>query len=109
MSKQRAASAPPPNPSPFGDLLRQLRRRAGMTQTDLAAAVGYSVSLICNLEKGTRLPDVEVIATRFVPALALQDDVALAARLVEAAGSTRPTAASFRDRDPQRLGCRRRN
>ena len=89
MSKQRSASAPPPNPSPFGDLLRQLRRRAGMTQTDLAAAVGYSVSFICNLEKGTRLPDVEFVATHFVPALALQDDVALAARLIQAAASAR--------------------
>ena len=76
-------------PSVFGDLLRQLRRRAGMTQTDLAAAVGYSVSFVCSLEKGDRLPDVNIVATRFVPALALQDDVALAARLVEAAASVR--------------------
>ena len=34
----------------FGALLRQLRKRAGMTQGDLAAAVGYSVSFVCNLE-----------------------------------------------------------
>ncbi len=60
-----------------------------MTQTDLAAAIGYSVSFICSLEKGDRLPDMDVVAARFVPALALQDDVALAARLVEAAASAR--------------------
>jgi transcriptional regulator with XRE-family HTH domain len=30
----------------FGALLRQLRRRAQMTQADLAAAVGYSVSFL---------------------------------------------------------------
>lgn len=89
MSKRRTASAPQPTASTFGDLLRQLRRRAGMTQRDLAAAVGYSVALICSLEKGDRLPDVTVVATRFAPALALQDDPALAAHLVAAAASAR--------------------
>jgi transcriptional regulator with XRE-family HTH domain len=57
-----------------------------MTQTDLAAAVGYSVAMICSLEKGDRLPDVAVVATLCVPALALQDDPALAARLVKRRG-----------------------
>ena len=33
----------------FGVLLRALRRRAGMTQADLAAAVAYSVSFISSL------------------------------------------------------------
>jgi predicted ATPase/DNA-binding XRE family transcriptional regulator len=89
MSSHSTVSTFPFTASNFGDLLRQLRRRAGMTQTDLAAAVGYSVSFICNLEKGTRLPDVEFIATHFVPALALQDDVALAARLIQTAASAR--------------------
>jgi predicted ATPase/DNA-binding XRE family transcriptional regulator len=89
MSERRTASALSPITSSFGDLLRQLRRRAGMTQTDLAAAVGYSVAMICSLEKGTRLPDVAVVAARFAPALALQDEPALAARLVAAAASAR--------------------
>jgi predicted ATPase/DNA-binding XRE family transcriptional regulator len=88
-SKKRIRVVTSPQTTNFGDLLRQLRRRAGMTQHDLAAAVGYSVSFICNLEKGTRLPDVEFIATHFVPALALQDDVVLAARLIQAAASAR--------------------
>ena len=87
-----------PQESGFGALLRQLRRRAGMTQTDLAAAAGYSVSFISSLEKGDRLPDVAVVAERFVPALALQDDMALAARLVEAAiaarGQARPISVT---------------
>jgi DNA-binding XRE family transcriptional regulator len=30
----------------FGDLLKQLRKRVGMTQDDLAAAIGYSRALI---------------------------------------------------------------
>lgn len=88
-SKERTHVVTSPQTANFGDLLRQLRRRAGMTQTDLAAAVGYSVSFVCNLEKGARLPDVEFVATHFVPALALQDDVALAARLIQAAASAR--------------------
>lgn len=87
MSGRRTASAPQPTTANFGDLLRQLRRRAGMTQRDLAAAVGYSVAMICSLEKGDRLPDVTLVAARFAPALALQDDPALAAHLVAAASA----------------------
>jgi predicted ATPase/DNA-binding XRE family transcriptional regulator len=89
MSGRRTASAPQPTTSDFGDLLRQVRRRAGMTQSDLAAAVGYSVAMICCLEKGDRLPDVTVVAERFAPALALQDDPTLAAHLVAAAANAR--------------------
>ena len=39
-------------PAPtLGALLKQLRRRASMTQRDLAAALGYSDSLISILKK----------------------------------------------------------
>ena len=58
----------------FGTLLRQLRKRAGMTQRDLAAALDYSDSLISSLEKGQRQPDVETVSQRFVPALGLRDE-----------------------------------
>src|SRR5262249_44961214 len=73
----------------FGVLLKQLRKRAGMTQRDLAAALHYSDALISNFELGQRLPDPETVATRFVPVLGLQDDPALAARLIEAAAVAR--------------------
>lgn len=73
----------------FGTLLRHLRKRAGMTQRDLAEALGYSDSLISGLETGQRLPDVEAVRQRFVPALALQNDSATAARLIECAGAAR--------------------
>lgn len=73
----------------FGTLLRQLRKRAGMTQRDLAAALGYSDSLISGLEQGQRQPDVETVSQHFIPALGLQDDPALAARLMEAAAAAR--------------------
>src|SRR5689334_24760725 len=73
----------------FGDLLKQLRKRAAMTQGDLAAAVGYSVSFVSVLEQNRRLPDVDAVLRVFVPALGLQDEPQLAIRLVELAASTR--------------------
>ncbi|MEZ4617432.1 MAG: helix-turn-helix domain-containing protein [Caldilineaceae bacterium] len=73
----------------FGLLLRQLRKRAGMTQRDLAAALGYSDSLISSLEKGQRLPDLAMVRPRFIPALGLQDDADTAARLIESAAAAR--------------------
>ena len=42
----------------FGDLLRFLRRRAGITQMELALAVGYSDAQISRLEKNLRMPDI---------------------------------------------------
>jgi len=74
---------------PFGPLLRRLRKQAGMTQGDLAAALGYSVSLICALEKGQRQPDVQLVAQRFIPALGLQDEAHAAAALIEQAALAR--------------------
>ncbi|MBX3051096.1 MAG: tetratricopeptide repeat protein [Caldilineaceae bacterium] len=87
----------------FGPLLRQMRKRAGMTQSDLAAAVGYSISTISSLEKESRRPDVETVAQRFIPALGLQDEPALAARLVEAAALLR------REPPPPQITATRRN
>ncbi|MEZ4731577.1 MAG: helix-turn-helix transcriptional regulator [Caldilineaceae bacterium] len=52
------AVLPPPT---FGALLKQLRKCAGMTQRDLAAALGYSDSLISSLEKGQRQPDMAMV------------------------------------------------
>lgn len=76
----------------FGMLLKQLRKRAGMTQRDLAAALGYSDSLISSLEKGRRLPDIDVVMQRFVPALGLQDDPRTATELIAAAAAARGQA-----------------
>ncbi len=74
---------------PFGDLLKQLRKRAGMTQGDLAAALGYSDSLISSLEKGQRQPDLDTVSQRFIPALGLQDDLRAATQLMAAAAVAR--------------------
>jgi len=75
-----------PVPATFGEFLRFLRKRAGLTQGALAGAVGYSVSFISTLEGGQRRPDAAVVAERFVPALGLDAEPALASRLVELAG-----------------------
>lgn len=73
----------------FGVLLKQLRKRAGMTQGDLAAALGYSIALISSLEKAQRRPDLQAVTERFIPALGLQDDPHLAATLIEQAALAR--------------------
>ena len=60
-----------------------------MTQSDLAAAVGYSVSFVCDLEQNRRLPAVAVILQQFVPALGLQEEAGFAVHLVELAAQAR--------------------
>lgn len=77
----------------FGGLLRRLRKRAGMTQSDLAAALNYSDSLISSLENAQRQPDLRAVITRFIPALGLQDEPATAALLIEYAAAARGDAA----------------
>jgi WD40 repeat protein/transcriptional regulator with XRE-family HTH domain len=73
----------------FGDLLRFLRRRAGITQLELSIAVGYSTAQICRLEQNLRLPDPPTIEARFVPALYLEDEPKAVARLMELAANVR--------------------
>ena len=73
----------------FGDLLRFLRRRAGVTQMELATLVGYSDAQISRLEQNLRLPDIPTIEARIIPALGLQDEPKVAARLLELAANVR--------------------
>jgi WD40 repeat protein len=73
----------------FGDLLRFLRRRIDVTQTELSIAVGYSTAQISRLEQNLRLPDLPTIEARFVPALDLEDDPRAIARLLELAAKVR--------------------
>jgi DNA-binding XRE family transcriptional regulator len=51
----------------FGDLLRFLRRRVGLTQTELAIAVGYGHTQISRLEQNLRLPDIPTIKPFVLP------------------------------------------
>jgi WD40 repeat protein/transcriptional regulator with XRE-family HTH domain len=73
----------------FGDLLRFLRRHAGITQLELSIAVGYSTAQICRLEQNLRLPDPPTIEARIVPALYLEDEPRAVARLMELAANVR--------------------
>jgi WD40 repeat protein len=73
----------------FGDLLKFLRRRAGLTQRDLSIAVGYSTAQICRLEQNQRLPDLFTLQARFVPELGLEDEPAVVGRLLDLASTMR--------------------
>ena len=73
----------------FGDLLRYLRRRAGITQTELSIAVGYSISQISRLEQNLRLPDIPTIQARFILPLCLEDEPKAVTRLLELAAAIR--------------------
>ena len=75
--------------STFGDLLRFLRRRAGITQMELSIAVGYSDAQISRLEQNLRLPDIPTIEARFVFALGLESEPQAVARLLELAANIR--------------------
>ena len=73
----------------FGDLLRFLRRRVGMTQIELANAVGYSDTQISRLEQNERLPDIPTVEASFIPALGLEDEPKAITRLLELAANVR--------------------
>jgi WD40 repeat protein/transcriptional regulator with XRE-family HTH domain len=73
----------------FGDLLRFLRRRTGITQLELSIAVGYSDAQISRLEQNLRPPDIPTIEARFVSALALEDEPRAVARLLDLAANVR--------------------
>jgi WD40 repeat protein/transcriptional regulator with XRE-family HTH domain len=73
----------------FGDLLRFLRRRTGLTQMELAIMVGYSNAQISRLEQNERLPDIPTIEARFVSALGLEEEPKAVARLLDLAANVR--------------------
>ena len=73
--------------STFGDLLKYLRRRQRLTQLEFSIQVGYSESQITRLEKNQRLPDLTTIKALFIPALHLENDPELVARMLALAES----------------------
>jgi len=73
----------------FGDLLQFLRRRVGLTQMELADAVGYSHTQISRLEQNLRLPDIPIIESNFVYALGIEDEPKAVVRLLELAADVR--------------------
>ena len=71
--------------SSFGELLRYLRRRAGLTQTELSIAVGYSDAQISRLEQNLRMPNVAALEARFIPVLRLHNEPTARHRLLQLA------------------------
>lgn len=73
----------------FGARLRHWRRRAGLTQAQLAAAVGYDHTAISKLEHGTRRATVR-LADRLDTLLAAGGDLLAACRAAEDGGPGAP-------------------
>jgi predicted ATPase/transcriptional regulator with XRE-family HTH domain len=73
----------------FGDYLKYLRRRARLTQREVAIAVGYSEMQISRLEHNQRRPDLATLMALFVPALGLEDEPDCVDRLLELAAVAR--------------------
>src|SRR6185436_3104315 len=73
----------------FGDLLKYLRRRARLTQRELCIAVGYSEAQISRLEQNQRPPDLVALTALFIPALYVEDEPEIVARLMELAAQAR--------------------
>ena len=78
--------------STFGDLLKYLRRRARLTQRELSIAVKYSEGQISRLEQNQRVPDLSVLMALFIPALYIEDEPEIIARLMELATQARGEA-----------------
>lgn len=44
---------------PPGEVIREIRTKRGMTQKDVADAIGVSISTLCKWEKGARHMNIE--------------------------------------------------
>ena len=71
----------------FGELLKFLRRRARLTQRDLSIAVGYSEAQISRLENNQRPPEQAALKALLIPALGIDDEPEVIARLTELAAN----------------------
>src|SRR5215207_9916913 len=69
----------------FGNLLRYLRKRAELSQRELALHVGYHYSYMSRIENDEHIPDPAMLMARFVPALGLEKDPVWTQRLLELA------------------------
>ncbi len=76
----------------FGELLRYLRKRAHLSQRDLAAQVGYHFSHMSRIESNQHIPDIATLKAHFIPALRLQDQPEWAALLLQLAEARQPPA-----------------
>src|SRR5215471_9597869 len=75
--------------SSFGDLLKHLRLRAGLTQRELATALGYNFAHLSRLEHNQRIPDSATVKALFISALGLEDEPAWSTRLLQLSQAAR--------------------
>lgn len=80
-----ASAISPESFSNFGDLLRYLRKRAELSQRELALHVGYHYSYMSRIESNEHIPDPAMLMARFVPALGLEKEPAWTRRLLDLA------------------------
>ena len=78
-----ASTISPASFQTFGELLRYLRKRAELSQRELALHVGYHYSYMSRIENNEHIPDPATLMARFVPALRLEKDPAWTGRLLE--------------------------
>ena len=83
----------------FGELLRFLRKRAHLSQRDLAVQVGYHFSHISRIENELHIPDTETLKARFFPALHLDDEPEWGSRLIELAAAAGQPIRSLSGQD----------
>src|SRR5215216_1274372 len=86
--------------SNFGDLLRYLRKRAELSQRELALHVGYHYSYMSRIENNEYVPDPAVLMSRFVPALHLEKELVWTRRLLELATTGEKGGGSQMGRKP---------
>ncbi|MCW1969319.1 MAG: helix-turn-helix domain-containing protein [Anaerolineae bacterium] len=84
----------------FGNMLRQLRRRAGLTQENFGKLVGFCPSQIARLEADQRRPNVTIVQDVFIKQLKLDTQPDLALQLLKCAqrAQSLPTASARRVR-----------
>lgn len=73
--------------SSFGELLRYLRKRAELSQRELALYVGYHYSYMSRIENNEYVPNSAMLMARFIPALGLEKEPAWTRRLLDLAMS----------------------
>ena len=87
----------------FGTLLRYLRKRAELSQRELAMHVGYHYSYMSRIENDEHIPDPATLMARFVPALGLEKDPVWTQRLLELATADEEAHAAPAESEPASL------
>ena len=87
----------------FGELLRYLRKRAELSQRELASHIGYHYSYMSRIENNEYVPDPAILMSRFIPALGLEKEPAWTRRLLELATAGEEGSASQTKRKPASL------